>query len=133
MSILMLRGDLLEYCVHCPGRQQNLSIRYGHGRAISNRSIEGLDKVLPTGIHMEVHCEKKTGVMEKVCQILLGKTYRWDEVFCVTLKVVTSKSDENPLVLIERPCLVKDPVYCNCSNHLAAKRYRHANKADFLL
>ena len=59
-------ADLLEYCVHYFSGQKNLPIRYGHWRAIGNRAIEGLDKMLHTGTHMEVHCKKKSCVADKV-------------------------------------------------------------------
>ncbi len=56
--------DLFEYCVHYPGGQQDFSIRYRYRDSISNRAIKSLEKILLVAIHMKVHFEKKTGVME---------------------------------------------------------------------
>ena len=56
---------------------------------------------------MEILCKEKSGVVNKVCKILSGKTNRWDEVFGIALKAFPAKFDEYPLVFIDQnPVLV---------------------------
>lgn len=97
----MVGVNSLEYCVHYPGGQYNLSIRYRHGRTISDRAIEGLEKVLHARIHMKVHCEKKSRVVEEIYKILTCIKHWWNKVLCVTLKISPRKFDEYPLILID--------------------------------
>ena len=97
----MLGVDLLEYCVHDPGGQKNFSIRYRHGRAISNRAIEGLDKMFHARSHVKVHCEKESRVAGKVCKVLSCINHRWNEMLCIALKSFAPEFNEYPLIFIE--------------------------------